>query len=476
MRGRAAYRRDRMTFTVDPRAQGDGFLIRVEAGGRSHDYAIATGTQQDFSAFYRDLARDFGTCVPHVFAEAVAHPEPDIAWRPLLTENVHPQILVGYGDPAVLKTAGGYYLLATSNDAPDAFPILYSDDLSHWEPRGFVFPRGKEPKWAATGRDVADFWAPEMAAVGNEYWVAFTARQASNALAIGLARAPSPEGPWTDNGAPLITGTPLDTTGLGFDPGQPQMSGGVIDSHIFVDSNGDKYLFWKDDRNSIWPRPLAMLLQRRPELIDRLFANDEDRRTAAFSAAIVDWANQQRPMIRFFLMQPLIEAALANWQQVQRALVECGLAGAILEAMTTPVRGQRIADDGRSLSGEDRVVLANDLDWEGHLIEGPFVTRQDGRYWLFYAGNDFSTPAYGIGVAVADHPLGPYVKQSEPLLRSTTQWTAPGHASVAPGLDGQPQLFFHAFHPGTGGYNAFRALLTVGLKFGRGGVEIAALQ
>ena len=62
-------------------------------------------------------------------------------------------------------------------------------------------------------------------------------------------------------------------------------------------------------------------------------------------------------------------------------------------------------------------MLANDLDWEGHLIEGPFVTLQDGRYWLFYAGNDFSTPAYGIGVAVADHPLGPYAKQSEPLLQ-----------------------------------------------------------
>ena len=26
-------------------------------------------------------------------------------------------------------------------------------------------------------------------------------------------------------------------------------------------------------------------------------------------------------------------------------------------------------------------------------------------------------------------------------------------------------MFFHAFHPGTGGYNAFRALLTVPLHF-----------
>ena len=244
-----------------------------------------------------------------------------------------------------------------------------------------------------------------------------------------------------------------------------------------MDSNGDRYLFWKDDTNSIWPRPLAMLLRNHPDLIDRLFAEESDRRTAAFAAAIVPWANAQRPMTRFFVMQPLIEAALDNWN-----------AGAIRacrvrppgkhhpEAMTTPIHARRIADDGRSLIGEDRIVLSNDQDWEGHLIEGPFVTHQEGRYWLFYAGNDFSTPAYGIGVAVADHPLGPYTKQGEPLLKSTQEWTAPGHASVAPGLNGRPQLFFHAFHPGTGGYNAFRALLTVGLRFDRGRAEVVELS
>ncbi len=41
-----------------------------------------------------------------------------------------------------------------------------------------------------------------------------------------------------------------------------------------------------------------------------------------------------------------------------------------------------------------------------------------------------------------------------------------------PGLDGEPQLFFHAFHPGTGGYNVFRALLTVRLSFGPEGAAI----
>jgi arabinan endo-1,5-alpha-L-arabinosidase len=475
-----SYRADMSTasafqFEVNASDAGDGFRIEVRGPAGSRDYSIPIGRQQDFAEFFRQLHRDFGTRLPHIFADLVEHPAPTIPWQPLLTDNVHPQILVGYGDPAVLKTGDGYYLLATSNDAPDAFPVLHSNDLRHWELKGFVFPEGQEPAWAAKGRNVADFWAPEMARVADEYWLCFTARQPSNALAIGLARSRSPLGPWTDNGAPLITGEPVNTTQLGYDPSQPQMSGGVIDSHIFVDSDGDKYLFWKDDRNSIWPRPLAMLLNWHPHLIPELFEYDEDRRTAAFSAAIVAWTNRQRPMIRFFLMQPLIEAVLANWDRVRGVLRQFGLAEAILDAMTTPIRGQRLAADGRSLVGESIIVLCNDLDWEGHLIEGPFVSRQQGRYWLFYAGNDFSTPSYGIGVAVADHPLGPYTKQGDPLLRSTKEWTAPGHASVAPGLDGNPQLFFHAFHPGTGGYNAFRALLTVGLEFDSDRVEVVEL-
>jgi hypothetical protein len=176
-------------------------------------------------------------------------------------------------------------------------------------------------------------------------------------------------------------------------------------------------------------------------------------------------------MERFFLMQPLIESVVASWEEVHRALQEIE-AGSILEAMRTPIRAQRLSSDGESLLGEPAVVLANDLGWEAHLIEGPWVTRQQNRYWLFYAGNDFCTPAYGIGVAVADHPLGPYIKRPEPLLRSTSSWSAPGHASVAPGLDGEPQLFFHAFFPGRGGYNEFRALLTARLRFGTEGVEL----
>ena len=438
-----------ITFLVDAAETKAGARITVRASdGIEKIYSLGGREQHHYAHFYAELARDFGTRQPH-FARIAEHPASSVAWRPLLTANLAPQILCGYGDPAVLRTGDGYVLVATSNDAPDAFPILSSDDLEHWRHCGFVFPDGQAPAWTATGRGIADFWAPEMARVGDEYWLCFTARQASGVLAIGLAKSRRPQGPWTDIGRPLLTGA----------------VGGVIDGHLLVDGNGDRYLYWKDDNNGLWPRPLAGLLHDRPDLIERLFATEEDRRSAALAAAIVGWANGRPPMERFFLMQPLIAAVIDNWQRLKRALAESQLAPAILAAMTTPIWGRRLADDGETFVDEPVRVLANDYEWEGHLVEGPFVTRQRGRYWLFYAANDFASPRYGIGAAVADHPLGPYVKQPEPLLQSTREWTAPGHPSVAPGRDGEPQLFFHAFHPGSGGYNAFRALLTVPLRF-----------
>ncbi len=461
-------------FAVEAAEEGPGTRLSVTGpGGVRREYHLSGGDHADYTTFYLELARDFGTRVPHVHPEPPPVPAGAPRWQPLITESLSPGLSCGYGDPAILKTDEFYVLVSTSNDSPDAFPILLSPDLQNWTHAGFVFPEGKTPSWTVSGRQIGDFWAPEMARVGDEYWLCYTARQRSNALAIGLAKSPSPTGPWRDLGHPLISGGAVNTTGLPDDPDKPVLSGGVIDSHIFIDPTGERYLFWKNDTNGIWPRPLAGLLREHPDLIPRLFASEADRRTAAFAAAIQPWANSRRPMERFYLMQPLIEAAIGSWQPVQQVLREFGLAGQILDAMRTPIRAQPLADDGESLVGESTIVLANDQDWEGHLIEGPWVTFQKGRYWLFYAGNDFSTPAYGIGVAVADHPLGPYVKQSEPLLRSTRDWIAPGHASVAPGLDGQPQLFFHAFHPGTGGYNAFRALLTARLRFSKDRVELA---
>jgi beta-xylosidase len=440
------------SFDIEAADVGDGIRIAVRCEGKTEVYVLDGRDQEHFAEFYSKLARDFGTR-DLIKTPRLAEDCADPPWRPLLTENLSPKILAGYGDPAVLKVDGSYVLVATSNDAPDAFPILRSDDLQSWSHEAFVFEAGTTPDWTAAGVKVGDYWAPEMARVGDEYWLVYTARDRSNTLSIGLAKAPDPAGPWADIGRPLL-------------------SGGTIDGHVFVDDDGERYLFWKEDRNGIWPRRLAAFLRDRPELIDRIFQAESDRRTARFAAAIVAWAASRRPIERFFLMQPFIAAAVAAWPALRACLPDTEGSDEILDAMSTPILAQRLTADGKSFVGAPVTIIANDLDWEGHLVEGPFVWKQDGRYFLFYAANDFTDPAYGIGVAVADSPLGPYRKQGGALLSSAKSWTAPGHPSVAEGPDGTPQIFFHAFFPGTGGYNVFRALLTANLRFDDGKVSI----
>ncbi|OYU74562.1 MAG: hypothetical protein CFE32_17370, partial [Alphaproteobacteria bacterium PA3] len=333
------------TFVVDAVADGIATRFTVRLGDVEKTYRIPTGQHNHYAVFFGELARDFGTRAHHHRPSPIdGELEPD--WRPLILENLSPRTTAGYGDPAVLKTDEGYFLVATSNDAVDAFPILHSDDLETWTHRGFVFPEGEAPEWTAHGRTVGDYWAPEMAKCGDEYWLVYTARQRSNALAIGLAKAPHPTGPWTDIGHPLVSGFAINTTNYPDDPSEPLLSGGVIDSHIFIDANGERYLFWKRDTNGVWPRPLAGLLRRQPELVNQLFENEAERRAARFAAAVQPWAGSRRPMERFFLMQPLIEAVLDNWERVRTILADVPEADFIYDAMSTPIHAQRLDANG----------------------------------------------------------------------------------------------------------------------------------
>lgn len=446
--------------TVDLR-EPRSFQVTVPGEGALR-HELARAAQPDYLDLFEALARRFGTRVPL----ARTPPPPrrgGLPLRPLLTEAVAPEILYGYGDPCVVRVGErAWRLLVTSNDAPNAFPILASSDLTTWRLTGFVFPAGRAPAWALTGLNRADFWAPEMHRVGEETWVCFTARMQDRSLAIGLARGASPDGPFEADEAPIVTGD-------------------VIDPHILVDARGAPWLVWKKDDNGVWPRRLAALLHREPAWVGELFAAREDQRTAALSLTLWPWVETLVPMEQFFVLQPLIEAAAAELTGFAARLqglrarargAEAEEIAVISRALRTRIHAQRLSADGRRLEGEPAVILENDQPWEAHLIEGVWITQEGGRYHLLYAGNDFSTAHYGIGAAVADAPTGPYRKSSEVLLASTEEWWGPGHPSVAVGADGRHHVFLHAFRPGGAGYKAFRALLAAPIRFEGGVVSL----
>jgi hypothetical protein len=429
----------------------------------TREYELVHVQHAAYQDLFESIAGDFGTRVPlnrQTSPASSAH----VPYQALLTESVAPQILYGYGDPAVIRVEPPdgtqdptWYLLVTSNDAPHAFPILRTRNLKEWSFVSSVFPEGHKPAWAADGRNASDFWAPEMHYVEGEFRVYFTAREkGTGELALGMARAAHPEGPFVSSEQPIL-------------------GGGVIDPHLLVGAEGDAFLLWKRDANDLWPTQLMELLSEHGELIAQLFPSEQDQRTACLLQSLWPWVKSLNPMERFFIQQTFIEAVTTDFTAFRQRLVSLAdhqansgvgtLVAAMLEAMRTPIFAQRLARDGKTLIGEPSLVLENDLDWEAHLVEGPWVAQHDSKYYMFYAGNDFSTARYGIGVAIAERPLGPYRKVEGPLFRSTAEWVGPGHPSIALGSDGKPQLFLHAFYPGKTGYKEFRVLLTVPIAF-----------
>lgn len=165
-------------------------------------------------------------------------------------------------DPGVLRVGHTYYMVTTSGNAPDAFPIRTSKDLAHWHHAGSVLPRTHRPSWA-----VSDFWAPEIHKVATHYVCYFTARDRSGKLCVGAATAFSPLGPYKDIGHPLVS-----------DP-----RGGSIDPTEFEDGDGTKYLYWKFDGNAVHERchiyvekltPDGLSLVRAPKHARSVLKND----------------------------------------------------------------------------------------------------------------------------------------------------------------------------------------------------------
>lgn len=129
-----------------------------------------------------------------------------------------------YADPALLVFRGRYYMYPTAdgheNWAADAFHVLTSDDLTHWEDQGEILRLGRDVSWASRHA-----WAPAVAEKDGTFFFYFTADDN-----IGVATAPTPTGPFTDSGRPIVRG--------GIHPGR------AIDPSVFIDDDGTSYLIW----------------------------------------------------------------------------------------------------------------------------------------------------------------------------------------------------------------------------------------
>jgi beta-xylosidase len=141
-----------------------------------------------------------------------------------------------FPDPSVIRTGRDFWASATTSEWGPEYPILHSRDLVNWEVVGSVFTR--RPAWA-----VGSFWAPELAEDRGRFFAYYVARKKGGPLCVAVATARRPQGPYTDRG-PMVC-----------------QEVGSIDPFPFTDERGRRYLFWKEDSNSV-SKPTVIWAQR----------------------------------------------------------------------------------------------------------------------------------------------------------------------------------------------------------------------
>lgn len=134
----------------------------------------------------------------------------------------------------------------------------------------------------------------------------------------------------------------------------------------------------------------------------------------------------------------------------------------------TPVRIQRLQPNGLGTTGTIKTILTNTpTSWEQHLIEGQWMIKRGSFYYLFYSGNAFASAAYGVGVARATSPLGPFTKKNK-ILGSGVSWDGPGHGSIIKGPSGDWVHVYHAWQKGKVGAPHKRLVLVDRIQWDNG--------
>lgn len=144
-------------------------------------------------------------------------PEDRVAFQ-TYTNPVYP---FSFPDPYVLKFRGEYFAYSTGF-ATDGrvFAILRSRDLVHWEQAGSAMkPLASDPP---------HYWAPEVTYSGGKFYLYYSAGN-ETLMELRVAISDRPDGGFVDSGRRLTT------------------EDFAIDAHIFMDTDGARYMFYATD-------------------------------------------------------------------------------------------------------------------------------------------------------------------------------------------------------------------------------------
>ncbi len=129
----------------------------------------------------------------------------------------------------------------------------------------------------------------------------------------------------------------------------------------------------------------------------------------------------------------------------------------------TPLWAQELDIKNWKMVGARQEILRNDPEtWEGNLVEGPYIIRKNGYFYMFYSGNACCGRGcnYAMGVARSKTLLGTWEKDpANPILKGNENFNCPGHGTAVTLENGRMFMLYHAFDPKDTNYVGRQALL-----------------
>lgn len=121
-----------------------------------------------------------------------------------------------------------------------------------------------------------------------------------------------------------------------------------------------------------------------------------------------------------------------------------------------PIYAQQLSDDGFGVVGEEKAVIypgAQSREGYDALVEGPWVVKRNGYYYMFYSGdyccqdNSGNKAHYAVMTARSKSPTGPFEAfPGNPILEKNEAFLAPGHNAVVQDDAGQDWMLYHAYN------------------------------